>query len=124
MCIMFSKLKSWLIERWEIVVAFFGISFVAFLAYLRSKDQKEILDYTNKSHEKELQVNSNAEKDLVSGIQEINDTEQEKAQKVNKAHKKKKQSLKKEKEEFIDAAKEDDDLAEKLAKKLGADFVD
>ena len=74
---MFSKLKSWLIERWEIVVAFFGITFVAFLAYLRSKDQKEILDYTNKSHEKELQVNSNAEKDLVSGIQEINDTEQE-----------------------------------------------
>ena len=121
---MFTKIKDWLEKRWKAVLAFFGVAAGAFLMYMRSKDQKEILDYTNKSHKDELDVNKTAEENLTSGIEKIHKEEKDLIKKSNEDHKKKKSSLKDKKEKFIKDAQDDDELAKKLADKLGADFVE
>ena len=121
---MFDKIKLWVEKRWKAVLAFFGVALGAFLMYMRSKDQKEILDFANKTHKKELDANKDAEKNLTDGIEKIHKEEKDDLDKASKDHDSKKSSLKEEKDKFVKEAEEDDDLAKNLAEKLGADFVE
>lgn len=121
---MFDKIKSWLIKRWKAVLAFFGVAVGAFLMYVRSKEQKEVLDFTNKSHKKEADANKDAEEKLTTGIEKILKKSSEDLVEAEKDHNKRGEQLKDEKDKFIKASEEDDDLAKNLADKLGADFVE
>tara|TARA_Y100001937_G_C7102538_1_gene323253 strand:- start:52 stop:417 length:366 start_codon:yes stop_codon:yes gene_type:complete len=121
---MFDKIKSWVEKRWKAVLAFFGVVLGAFFMYMRSKDQKEILDFTNKSHKKELDANEEAEKKLDVGVEKILEKEEHDLKSLDENYDKKKSALKGKKDKFIKEAQEDDDLAKNLAEKLGADFVE
>lgn len=120
---MLEKIKAWVTKRWQIVTAFFGLVIASIMFYARSKSQKKILDQANKSHKKELDVNSEAEEKLVSGLVDIAKKNQEEIKEVTDKHEEKQRDLTKAKKDFVDKAEKDEDLAKKLADKIGADFV-
>lgn len=114
----------WAKTKWKALLAFL-VTFVASLVfYLNSKSQKKVLQKANESHKKENEANTRALKDLEKGMEKIN---QESIDNLEKAEKKADQSekdLAKEKEEFVKKAKSSDDLAKKLAERIGARFDD
>lgn len=120
----YNKIKEWIVDRWKILVAFLGLVFGALTLYLRSKNQKEVLQNANESHKKELEVNKEAEEKIVKGIEEIQRQELEKLEKALEDNNEKAKKIKKKKREAVEKAASDDDLAEKLANKIGADFVE
>lgn len=121
---MYSKICKWLLVKWKAVVAFLGLTATALLFYMRSKDQKKVLDNAILNHKKELETNKAAEKKLVKGIEDISAAQDEKIKKSSEKNKKKSEELSKKKEVFIDEAASDPDLAKNIAEKIGATFVD
>lgn len=120
----YNKIKEWFTERWQIVVAFFGLVFGALTLYLRSKGQKEILKNANEAHKKELDVNDAAEERLVEGIEEIKNIERDSLEAATKENDDKAKRVQEKKKEFVKKATTDEKLAEKIADKLGVDFVE
>lgn len=124
---MFDLIKQWCVKQWKAVLAFLGLVAAAALMYLRSKNQKEILDYTNKSHKEEDAANEKARKDLVTGLEEIRKSKDKKLEKSEKKHNQKKKDLEQRKKEFVEEASKDENLenlAKDLADQIGADFVE
>ena len=115
---------DWVKNRWKALLAFIGLVFGALTLYMRSKDQKKILEQANDSHKKENKANEKALKDLDEGLEVIRENEKLKLKDIHKTHEEKRQSLEERKKESIDAAKSDKDLAKKIADELGVNFVD
>ena len=123
---MLEKLKVWCTEQWKAVVAFLGLAAAAAAMYLRSKDQKKILDYTNKSHKEEAEANKEAEKKLVDGLDTISKEKDVALEETEKAHVEKQKDLSLRKKDLIEKAAKDENLeslAKDLADQIGADFV-
>ena len=124
---MFEKLKAWCLKQWKAIAAFAGLAIAAAVMYLRSKDQKEILDYTSKSLKEEADVNKDAENKLVDGLRDISKKKDQKLNKAEKDHAKRKKDLDDRKKDFVDKSGKDENLeslAKDLADKIGADFVE
>ena len=124
---MLDSIKSWFLKQWKAVLAFFGLVAAAAVMYLRSKNQKEILDYTNKSHKEEESANEKARKDLVDGLEEIRKNKDKKVEEAEEHHKQSKKDLVQRKKEFVEEASKEENLenlAKDLADQIGADFVE
>ena len=124
---MFESAKAWCLKQWKAIVAITGLVFAALMMYLRSRDQKKILDYTNKSHKAEDRVNEKAKKDLVTGLENIHREKDESLADAEERHQKDLIDLEKKKKDFVEETKKDEnleDLAKSLADSIGADFVE
>ena len=119
---------KWIKEKWEIVVAIIvGVVvslLTAFSMMVNSQKQKEILKNANESHEKETKVNLEAKKDLVEGIEKIDDKKDDEIKHVVEKFDKDLEAAKKSTSDTADTAKKDGTLAKKLADAIGADFVE
>ena len=120
---MLDKVKKWMTTKWEIVTAFVGLVIASIVFYARSRSQKKILEQANESHKKETTANSEAEEKLVSGLTDIATKQQKELKELADKHDKKQEMLSDKKKEFVNDAADDEDLAKKLADKIGADFV-
>ena len=120
----YNKIKDWITEYWQILAAFLGLIFGALAMHLRSKEQKEVLENANESHKKEIKAIRESEERLVTGIEEINQKEQKDLEEASKENIENTKQIQKKKEDFVEKAATDDDLAEKIANKLGVDFVE
>ena len=121
---MFDTSLKWIKQKWKALAAFTALVVGAFMMYLRTKNQKRVLDVANKSHKKENETNEKALKDLVTGLEKIHKEEKTSLEKSENQHKKLEKDLAEKKEEFIKSAEIDEDLAKEIADKIGADFVD
>ena len=123
---MLEKLKAWCTKQWKAVVAFLGLAAAAAAMDLRSKDQKQILDYTNKSHKEEAEANKEAEKKLVDGLDTLSKQKDDALEEADKTHTEKQKDLDVRKKDLIEKVAEDENLeslAKDLADQIGADFV-
>ena len=121
---MFNNTLNWITQKWKALAAFAVLVTGAFMMYLRTKNQKRVLDVANKSHEKENEANEIALKDLTDGLEEIHEEEKVSLKKSEKKHEKLEKDLAEKKEDFIKSAEINEDLAKEIADKIGADFVD
>lgn len=121
---MFAKIKDWVTIQWKAIVGFLAVAIAAAGMYARTKSQKKVLDIANKSHKKELDVNKHAEEKLLAASEKIKNSQLEDVAKIEKDYKKQKEVLIKEKKDFVEESLKDNELAKKLAKKIGADFVE
>lgn len=121
---MIDKVKNWFMKQWKAVGAFLGLAIASFLMYTRSKNQKKILNNAIKLHKDEIDVYKDSEKKIVDGLEEIQKKQTEDTKKLNQQHEVKEKDLQAQKSDFIKDANNDEDLAKKLANKLGADFVE
>ena len=123
---MFTALKiwEWIKSKWQ---WFLGglVGLVPFLAFLtRGKQQKQVLDIANKSHEKENSINEKAKEDLVEGLAKISEEKDKKVKEVIADSVRRETQLEKEKNDLIDEATESEDLGRRLAEALGAEYVE
>lgn len=122
---MLEKIKSWFKDRWMIVASLASLAAgVVISFYLKTKKLRQVLDKANEAHDKEKKVNSDAEKKLVEGLENVRKDQVENIEEKLNQHASEQEKLKEEKKEFIEDAAADDDLAEKIADRLGADFVE
>lgn len=121
---MLSNALKWMTEKWKLAAGFAVFVATALVMYLRSKNQKKVLDMANKSHDKENKVNKKAFDDLSRGLEKISKNEKSEIDASKKSHKKAEKALAAKKEDFIEDSKENKNLAKDLADKIGADFVD
>jgi len=118
------KAFDWLKRRWKALIAFVVLVISSFVFYLKGKGQKDVLDQANKSHAEENKANENALRDLEDGLNDIREKERKDIEDLNKTHDEAVAKLEERKKELIDKSKDDEDLAKKIADKLGVEFVD
>ena len=119
-----TKAWAWIKTKWKALLGFLALTITAALYYSRTKDQKKILDYTDKSLRKEIDTHKEHEKKIIDGLEEIQKSKDKKLEEASKDHKKNSKALEEKKKEFIKDSEEDKDLAKKLADKIGVDFVE
>jgi len=117
------KVLVWAKKYWQILVGavIALISFVTY--YLKSKNMKKVQEKANESHKKETEINDEARDSLVTGLEDIRKSSSKEISKKKKELSQKEKDLQKEKQKFVDDQKESNDLAEKIADAIGADFV-
>jgi uncharacterized membrane-anchored protein YhcB (DUF1043 family) len=119
-----SNLWLWLKEKWKLVggviLGFLGILSI----YLRSKNQKKVLQKANESHEKDIKINNEALKEMKEGLSKINQETTESLEKARKDFDEAEREVQKEKSRFIKDAAEDEELAKKIADHVGAKYID
>ena len=117
------KIWAWLKDKWQLVVGFF-LGLIALISVLlRSKQQKEVLDMANKSHEAENEANDKAREDLDDGLTAISKEKDKKLKEINRSSDEAEKNLEEEKKKFVEDAKKDG-IGRKLADHLGVEFVD
>ena len=118
---------EWFKEKWKIVTGIVvGIVvslFTVFGMMIKSRNQKEVLENANELHKKENLANLTAMKDLDVGLSEIHKSKDESLDEINEIFENDLKTLAAKKDEIVKDAKEDEDLARKLADAIGADFV-
>lgn len=115
---------KWVKDRWKALIAFAGLVFTALTFYLKSKNQKKVLQKANESHKKETEVNHDASDKIEKGVDAIRKQQVEKIEKAVQQQRAKEKDLKSKKEKFIKESESDSDLAKKIADSIGADFVE
>lgn len=120
---MYEKVVAWIVTRWKAVIAFISLVATALLFYLKSKDQKKVLEKANESHEKELNAIKEAQTSLEKGLEDIKQKEEKSLQDAQEKHQKEKQRVKDKKDEFVKDSLENPGLAKEIADRIGADFV-
>ena len=97
---------------------------VTFIEAIRTKDMKKVLQKANESHDEENKANDEARKKLSDGLEAIKDETIEDLNKARNDADKRDRQLKKDKKKFIEAAIDSETLAEDIANRIGADFVE
>ena len=119
---------DWVKEQWKFFVGALAALFTGFLVLLRLKtisdEHKDNFQDAKDANEAELRALKDSQDKLESGLEKIDEESDKKAREIEKAADEKETDLEHEKQDFIDEAKEDDDLAKKIANIIGADFVD
>ena len=115
---------KWVKDRWKALIAFAGLVFTALTFYLKSKNQKKVLQKANESHKKETEVNHDASDKIEKGVDAIRKQQVEKIEKAVQQQRAKEKDLKSKKEKFIKESESDSDLAKNIADSIGADFVE
>lgn len=114
----------WLKEKWRLalglILGFLGVLSI----YLRTKNQKRVLQKANESHEKDNKINADAIEDMKEGLEKINQETSEKLESAIESFEASEKEVEKEKEQFIKDAANDKDLAKKIADHIGAKFID
>lgn len=119
---------DWMKEQWKFFVGVLAALLTGFLVLLRLKttsdEHKDNFQDAKDANEAELRALKDSQDKLESGLEKIDEESDKKAREIEKAADEKETDLEHEKQDFIDEAKEDDDLAKKIANIIGADFVD
>jgi septal ring factor EnvC (AmiA/AmiB activator) len=119
---------DWMKEQWKFFVSVLAALLTGFLVLLRLKttsdEHKDNFQDAKDANEAELRALKDSQDKLESGLEKIDEESDKKAREIEKAADEKETDLEHEKQDFIDEAKEDDDLAKKIANIIGADFVD
>lgn len=118
-----SSAIQWTKEKWKALLAFAGLVITALGLYLKTKNQKKVLQKANEAHKKENKVNQESNKEIEQGLEKIRKDQIDKIEKVSRDQEAKSKDLKSKKEEFVKRAEKDESLAEKIANSIGADFV-
>jgi septal ring factor EnvC (AmiA/AmiB activator) len=119
---------DWAKEQWKFLVGALAALLTGFLVLLRLKttsdEHKENFQDAKDASEAELRTLKDSRAKLESGLEKIDEESDKKVREIEKTAEEKEADLEREKQDLIDEAKEADDLAKKIAKIIGADFVD
>ena len=119
---------DWMKEQWKFLVGALAALITGFLVLLRLKtvsdEHKENFQDAKDASEAELRMLKDSRAKLESGLEKIDEESDKKVREIEKTAEEKEADLQREKQDLIDEAKKADDLAKKIAKIIGADFVD
>jgi septal ring factor EnvC (AmiA/AmiB activator) len=119
---------DWAKEQWKFLVGALAALLTGFLVLLRLKttsdEHKENFQDAKDASEAELRTLKDSRAKLESGLEKIDEESDKKAREIEKTAEEKEADLEREKQDLIDEAKGAGDLAKKIAKIIGADFVD
>ena len=122
------KVWKWLEKKWKAavgaVLALVGALLVLLRLRANSQEQKEILKNANDSHKTELRIIKDSQNRLDDGLEKVSSDHKESVERIEREADARREELAREKRELVERERESDDLARKIAKVIGADFVE
>jgi len=122
------KMWKWLEKKWKAavgaVLALVGALLVLLRLRANSQEQKEILKNANDSHKTELRIIKDSQNRLDDGLEKVSSDHKESVERIEREADARREELAREKRELVERERESDDLARKIAKVIGADFVE
>lgn len=121
---LFSKVKIWLISKWQWVVGILGsVLFLAVSLLRLSNRNKKNIENIKEIHEKEKAIIEDSATEIIEGSEEIRKEERKLDSEVREKFDKKEKELQAKKKELEEESVSSETLGKDLADRLGVDFV-
>ena len=120
----FSKLKLWLISKWQWIAGIFGAILFFAVSLLRlSNHNKRNIENIRETHDKEKKVIEDSNDKLIEGLESIRKKDRDLDSDIHEKFDKKEKELETKKKELEEDSVGSETLGKDLADRLGVDFV-